>query len=327
MSNFLALSSQLCRTLCKRTFNPTVLLAALLAVIQTASAEPKRLDGNSHYTSVGLIAYNGAPTCSGTIIKHGVMLTAKHCFGGRPYNESSILSWSVHLPLPASAGQGSILIAGANLKKIILDSGDNDIAYILYDPKATQGVISVEVKSFSSKDDLKPNPAAKVIGFPSQEMLYSKTPRVVAENCIFTGLFGKTPGYQGALAGTNCGAYWGVSGGPVFIEDLATHRFTKIVGVVAHTFAINKDGSIDTAKIQRDHFGKYINDTNVSPVADALNLNTVLLMDLSQIPNGDKIPRPTPKQACGYSSFTELMAEARKAVETVRTSTQFKPTF
>lgn len=327
VSNFLALRSQFCRALFRWLLRGAVIASALLFGIQTANADPKRIDGSSSYDSVGLIAFNGTPTCSGTLIKHGVILTAKHCFAGRPYKGSNILSWSLHFPLSSTERQRSILVAGPKLKKIIMDSGENDIAYILYDPATTQDQLPIDLTGFSSKEDLKPNPATKVIGFPHQEMMYSRTPRVVSEDCSFTGFFGKSPGYQGVLAGTNCGAYWGVSGGPVFIQDLNTNKFTKIVGVVTHTFSIDKDGSVDQAKIQKDLYGKYVNDTNVSPLSDASSLNSILSMDLSRIPNSEKNPQPSLKQSCGYSKFHDLMTEARKAVDMIRTATQFKPTF
>lgn len=325
--NFLALGSQFCRMLFKEFFRGAVIVGALLSGVQIANADSKRIDGSSSYDSVGLIAFNGAPTCSGTLIKHGVILTAKHCFGERPYKGSNILSWSLHFPLPSKEGQRSILVAGPKLKKVIMDSGENDIAYFLYDPAATEYRLPIDLTGFSSKEDLKLNPDAKVIGFPSQEMMYSNTPRVVAEDCHFTGFFGKSPGYQGVLAGTNCGAYWGVSGGPVFIQDLTTNKFTKLVGVVTHTFAIDKEGSIDPTKIQKDSFGKFINDTNVSPLTDASSLKSILSMDLSRIPNSEQVSQPSLKQACGYSRFSDLMMEASKAVETIRKATQFKPTF
>ncbi len=323
VSNFLVLYPRLRPAL----LGIAVTVGTLFSAVLFAKADSRRIDGNLSYGSVGLITFNGAPSCSGTILRHGVFLTAKHCFERRPYIESNIFSWSLHFPLPSSAGQRSILVAGPKLKKIVMDSGDNDIAYILYDPETTKDRLPIDVTGFSSNEDLKLDPSAKVIGFPSQEIMFSKTPRVVTEDCRFTGVFGKSPGYQGTLAGTNCGAYWGVSGGPVFIKDSNTNKYTKLVGVVTHTFAINKDGSIDQSKIQKDQFGKYLNDTNVSPLTDSSMLKSILSMDLSQLSNSKKNPRPSIKQACGYSSFSELMTEASKAVETIRTATQFKPTF
>lgn len=327
MSNFLAPSAQFCRVPYRGLLGIAVIAGTLISGVHFAHADSRRVDGNLAYGSVGLISFNGAPTCSGTILRHGVFLTAKHCFEGRTYTESNILSWSLHFPLPSPGGQRSILVAGPKLKKIVMDSGDNDIAYILYDPLITRDRLSIDLTSYSSKSDLKLNPSAKIIGFPSQEMMFSKTPRVVTEDCQFTGISAKSPGYQGMLAGTNCGAYWGVSGGPVFVKDSTTNKYTKLAGVVTHTFAIDKDGSIDQSKIQKDQFGKYINDTNISPITDASILKSILSVDLSQLPNSEKNPVPTTKQACGYSSFSELMTEASNAVMTIRTATHFKPTF
>lgn len=197
MSNFLALGPQFCRMFYRGLLGSAVIVGTFFSGVRVANADSRRIDGNLSYDSVGLIAFNGAPSCSGTIIRHGVFLTAKHCFGERPYTGSNILSWSLHFPLPSSAGQRSILVAGLKLKKIVMDSGDNDIAYILYEPETTQGRLPIDLTSFSSNEDLKLNPLAKVIGFPSQEMMLSKTPRVVAEDCHFTGGFGKSPGYCG----------------------------------------------------------------------------------------------------------------------------------
>lgn len=303
-----------------------ILVSGIIPLTSFGAIKPIRTDGNSSYFSVGLIAFNGAPTCSGTIIRHGVLLTAKHCFRDRPYSNHKRLSWSLHFPLPEPQ-KGSILIPGIKIKKIILDKGENDIAFILYDSLLTEKKLPVEVTNFSKATFIKEDTAAKVIGFPHQDMLFSKTPRVIADNCLFTGLLGTNSGYSGSVSGTNCGGYWGVSGGPVFIEDKVKHSFTSLVGVVTHTFSTKQDGSIDETKIQNDSFGKYINDTTVSLVSSSLMLDEILTLDLSKVPNAEHALPPQQSEICGYSSFLELMKEAKRAVDTIQKETHFKPTF
>lgn len=309
------------------------LLIVLTSVLFSCFAytAPVRINGDSSYKSVGLLAFQGHSSCSGIVIKHGVFLTAKHCFLMRPFSEASLLSWSLHFLTNSPEAKGSIMIPGEKIKKIFLDKGDNDLAYVLYDPALTDNRISIEITDFIAEAP-RQDDSARLVGFPAQEKFLNENPKVISKGCSFTGVVGKAnntlsgPEYRGILDGTNCGAYWGNSGGPAFVIDPATKGFTKLAGVVTHTFATIADGSIDLSKIQTDGFGKFINDTNVSLVNRNASLKDVLSIDLAEIPNAEKTAPIPINQFCGYSSFSELMAEARKAIDSLNT-TAFKPTF
>lgn len=154
-------------------------------------------------------------------------------------------------------------VQGGKIKSIILEDKASDIAYVLYDPKETLGAINIEFTNFV-KELPKTGDPLVIVGFPAQEDIKNGTLKVISESCQFTGTSGIVPPspdstqIDGTVYGTNCGGYWGVSGGPVFSVESATGLFTKLVGVVSHTFALLQDGSLDQTKIKLDKYGQYI---------------------------------------------------------------------
>lgn len=162
-----------------------------------------------------------------------------------------------------------------------------------------------------------------------EEKVSPKFPRVVSKDCVFTGrndYIRPTPndsGYDGLLFETTCEGWWGMSGGPVLGKD-STGQL-RVVGVVTHTFHLTPDGDIDEGHIKHDVFGQYIRDVAISPLSQATQLKEMLSTDI------DKLPIPTfdldPKVFCGYQDLASLVMEAQSAIDFLKNSDSFDPTF
>ena len=94
--------------------------------------------------------------------------------------------------------------------------------------------------------------------------------RLISENCETTGRTGylppmeTDPGYSGLLYDTNCGAWFGNSGGPIYAVD-DNGQPTALLGVVTHTFdLLLPSGNLDTAKEGSDAYGTHVTTTNMS---------------------------------------------------------------
>lgn len=200
---------------------------------------------------------DGAPHCTYTIVEHGLLITAKHCFahGGVPeYNQLEIL-----FPRGKKIGAGSVT-------NISLDPGANDIAWVAYDPRATQGTIALPKISYSSalpaRDTNLVMPGSPADQSPRQFLQVS--------DCTPTGRQGYFPpkpadqGYEGLLIEIDCPAYYGQSGSLVFEprgDQLIIH------GVLSHTFDVLEDGSVDPSKIEQDAFGHFVRNAIFSPIS------------------------------------------------------------
>jgi hypothetical protein len=199
----------------------------------------------------------------------------------------------------------------------------------LYEPSATER-LSLEVSEIAA---VAPMTKQKTLisGFPAEESDAPQFPRVVSENCLFTGKkgilppVGSTPGYDGLLYETSCEAWWGMSGGPVMIEDHANQSLS-IIGVVTHTFHIDDNGEPDPNYILQDRFGNYIKDVAISPMIQTQQLQQVLSSNVASL------PQPSvafdAMKFCGYDNLNSLVKTANAAVDFFASSAAtFEPTF
>ncbi len=213
-------------------------------------------------------------SCAVWIYRHGIAITAKHCIGVMPgdavsagdeaeYNSSSdnLLKNNFldkkYLEFDLSENEKITISKDASEMSVHLDTGDNDLAYILYDPIVTKGKIDlahVDIKL----EKMNEGQELSLIGFP-QPQPSGRVDRVISTECRATGSSGrvtqteKRTGYIGILEDTTCSGWWGVSGGPVFTE--AEDGKITIYGLVTHTFDENEYGMIDVHTLKEDSLG------------------------------------------------------------------------
>lgn len=293
-----------------------------------SSALLDRNDANNSYFSVGLVTYQNIHRCTATVIKPGVALTAKHCFQLKEIEEKNIRNVALSFPHASEEDKEPLFVRGTQIKKIVFDGPTSDIAYILYSPQATSR-LKIDLSLGQSAGEPKKDSAAAIIGFPVEETVSPKFPKVVSKDCVFTGrsdYIRRTPndsGYDGLLHETTCEGWWGMSGGPAL--GLESTGQMRVMGVVTHTFHLTPDGDIDGGHIKHDAFGQYIRDVAISPLSQATQLNEMLSADI------DKLPLPTfdldPKTYCGYQDLASLVMEAQAAVDFLKNSESFDPTF
>ena len=232
------------------------------------------LDESNEFPFVGVITYGGSLRCTGTIIEHGLMVTAKHCFKTIP-SASRLKTIDLGFPYDGIFDSNDVKVTGNDILELFHDGDGNDLAYIRYTASATEGKVPLpdfpvvkEVPSVGT--DL------VVVGFPSQAD--RKFRKLITENCQVldrSGFLGPKPrdeGYDGKLFDSDCGAWFGNSGGPFFTvsyDENGARVLEGFVGVVTHTFDVDSLGNIQKEFIINDSFGEYVRTVNFSPFAQA----------------------------------------------------------
>ena len=235
-------------------------------------AVSRALDVNNEFPFVGVVTYAGALRCSGTLIEHGLFVTAKHCFKSIP-SAADLRKIGLGFPFDGMLDGNDIQVDGEGIAELFHDGPGNDLAYIRYDSSLTDG--KVALPSFPIvKVVPEVGTQLVVVGFPSQSD--RKLRKVVTSNCQVlnrSGILGPKPrdeGYDGKLFDSDCGAWFGNSGGPFFTvssnED-GTRTLESFVGVVTHTFDVDLLGSILPEFTLKDSFGSYVRTVNFSPFA------------------------------------------------------------
>lgn len=273
----------------KTTITYVIVLFSLnIFFVENSFARTSREVVNDKFENVGLIHNSGKNGCTGTIIKHGVILTAKHCFGSREIGELGASHFSVSFISARYPLTKAFLINGNDIKRIVPDTGNNDIAYMLYEPKATEEKIDLVVNQIQLSVPSKETPAL-IIGYPTQTNNPEHLSKIISRNCSFDGVSSEytqmvlSNQYHGRLYQTSCAGFYGNSGGPVIIRDNLNRL--KLIGVVTHTFSVDSFGQILEKRIETDPFGQYIADANVSLLSDAKSLSNVLSLDITKIHN------------------------------------------
>ena len=222
--------------------------------------------GNTSLEFVGQIKFSNR-RCSGFIVKHGLLVTAKHCFTHFDVSPEDFSPKRTTVFFPGN-GPGVLI---NTLKNLILDSGENDIAYLTYDPSETLN--KIDLGNFEISKDIDLDQEIFRAGFSGEET-YSGD-RILVKGCKFTKKTGyfppmvTDPGYEGLLYDSECPAWYGDSGGPV-ISSIDGKLF--LIGVLSHTFEVDFAGEILPESIQKDQIGRYVKTSIVSPFSEALDI-------------------------------------------------------
>lgn len=253
------------------------IMAAISISCGLASAQTRpgtagnRRDVGDDYPWVGQLSRFGQPSCSVWILRHGVAVTARHCFTHQNMDEAEANAEINYFRLRFGTSNKPVIVGGSQIRKIQFDSGSNDIVFFLYDAKATQ---TIPLKSHVVLDPLPADTKVNLLGYPN-----AGSKRVISENCRTTGYRGSFPpheqdsGYEGVFEDTTCAGWFGVSGGVFFGID--TNGDILLYGVVTHTFDILADGSLDPEFIKQDQFGNY-STTMFSPLKDSRDLQDLM---------------------------------------------------
>jgi hypothetical protein len=311
--------------------------AWILSVVATVSActEAKqgsstldRDEAESNFFAVGLVTYENIHRCTATIVKHGVALTAKHCFQANEIEESNLRKIDLNFRHANDLDSAPVFVRGNHIKKIVFDGPSNDIAYILYEPSATSR-LKLDLPLAERPSSPNKDATTAIVGYPVEERIDPQFPKVTSKDCSFTGKSDHIDpsendnGYDGLLFETTCEGWSGMSGGPTL--GFGPSGNAEVIGVVTHTFHLTATGEIDENHIKTDAFGNYIRDVAISPLSQAEQLNQTLALDIGSMPT----PSPVldPKSLCGYDDAAALIGEARNAVEFLKNSDSFDPLF
>lgn len=239
----------------------------------------RSLADKGEFPYVGIVTYKGAIRCSGMILKHGVFATAKHCFKSETTTALELLKYSLGFTLDGIVDESptDVIVKGAELRELRFDGEGNDIAYFIYVASATEG--KVTIPDFSHLEEV-PTVGADLalVGFPSysdkvkRKIMTLGCQRLDREGVLESPLPKDPVVYDGKVFDTDCGAWFGNSGGPVFSGTLeGSAKFTPngVAGVVTHTFDVDEEGVILKSAMAEDAFGAFVATVNFSPFTQA----------------------------------------------------------
>jgi len=239
---------------------------------------------NDKFPQVGFLNY-GDVSCASFILKHGVIATAKHCFTHHDIDELNFDPEKVKIRFAKKGGNIDIdplTLQGEDILKLIVDRGSNDIAYIIYKREVTQDLIDLSSFEINSNKDVEDGMEVFRAGFPMGfNHVFDK---VITSGCSFSGkteFFQPTitdPGYEGLLFDTDCPAWYGDSGGPVFSTALndKDEETTIIHGVLSHTFDVDFAGNIRKDAMDSDLIGEFVKTSMFTPFNLASDLDTAI---------------------------------------------------
>ncbi|RLA65429.1 MAG: hypothetical protein DRQ88_03230 [Epsilonproteobacteria bacterium] len=223
----------------------------------------------SDYPFVGKLRYLGV-SCSAFMVKHGVLISAKHCFSHYDIFPENFESQNLRVTFNSNE-----ILTGDNVFELVFDRGENDLAYIIYDPDFSREKFDLSkiLLSFAVEE----NVDIFRIGFPGVGQYQGD--KILTHQCRYLGnqdVFPPKitdPGYDGILLDTDCKAWHGDSGGPV-MRKIDGHL--EILGVLSHTFEVDFAGEIKEESMGEDDIGPYVKTSMFSPLSEAVDLEFYL---------------------------------------------------
>jgi len=220
------------------------------------------------YPFVGKLNYQGV-SCSAFIIKHGVLVTAKHCFSHHDFFPEDFKSTDLKVSF------SNFVLEGQEGSELVFDRGENDLSYIIYNPNLTQD--KIDLTKIEPSLDVDDNTSLFRVGFPGVGDFIDE--KVLTYDCNYLGdkeFFPPKildPGYEGILLDTTCQAWHGDSGGPVIRKS---GKKLQILGVLSHTFEVDYAGRIKEESMGEDHIGPYVKTSMFSPFSETVDLDFYL---------------------------------------------------
>lgn len=243
---------------------------------------PSREPANDNFPYAGLVRVDGGLRCSGVLLKHGVFVSARHCFSSAEESGSSSREFTITFPSEANVRESDTEIVVTDIVFDASEEGVNDIAYLLYDGEQTNGVVTVLNVPINTSEVVSPGTLMTTVGYPITEdrsllkLMTKDCKRLDREGVIDPKP--RDPGYSGVLYDTDCYAWMGNSGGGFFSVKYEEGVLIplSLEGVVTHTFEQTELGDIDPDFIESDEFGVFVKTVNYSAFKDAIRLDEFL---------------------------------------------------
>ena len=222
----------------------------------------------SDYPWVGLILYQDQLRCTGTVLKPGIILTARHCFDNGVGKE--LKSITVKLNKRKKDEDEELTIT--KITSLNFDSANADLAWIQYDQQETESWSEIAPITIDRAKIPTSGTNLVVIGYPTTadgrliKILTTNCRRLAKEGTI--GPLPRDPGYLGILYDTDCFAWKGNSGGPFFTIKNKGDSFEldQLIGVVTHTFDLTLQGDILSSALGKDQFGTFVKTVNFTSI-------------------------------------------------------------
>lgn len=219
---------------------------------------------------VGLMYVNNRPRCTVSVIRHGLILSAKHCLA----DSLDLLLKGGKFPflkMEFPYSQENLMIFGMSIYSVTQDSVDNDFIYLHYDPILSINRLKIpEIQTMNSKESL--DKEAKLLLAAFRLPQKARELKMEIQMCSATNEIGSInailPQYTGILRGSTCQAYFMSSGAPFF--QINEKKELVLVGVLAHTFSLDEHGQLDSSQISNDGWGDKTF-TNFSPLSEVRN--------------------------------------------------------
>jgi hypothetical protein len=238
------------------------------------------------YEFVGRMFLESQPTCTVFLIAHGKAVTAKHCFKQIFKNSASLpqmknsfsplfketrISDETKITHPAYISlefysqkfPDPILITGLQIESFYADSGQNDWAYIDYDPKVTEGLLKIPKIELSTLKETKADDSIYSVGYFLPQKVQTQN-RFISRG-VTTGLTGSLekilPEYEGILQDSTLPGWYLASGSPIFRgqpdQNDDQNSPIELLGILSHTFEVLEDGSLDNTLLKKDFWGNW----------------------------------------------------------------------
>ena len=147
---------------------------------------------------VGLLSVESKPTCTATIYRHGVLITARHCLEFLFAKSLDSQGENQHFTFLNVDFKNSVRIDGLSIYQVIFDSPQNDFAYLIYDKSITENRIELpKIKLASSANQIEGSKDLINIGFPLPKKV-RQIKKLVSKPC-------QLDGRKGSIQSTNCG--------------------------------------------------------------------------------------------------------------------------
>jgi len=243
------------------------IILVLLSISLSAFASNREIV-KERFSFVGKLNYLGVK-CSAFILKHGLLVSAKHCFSHFDIYPENFDAGKIQINF------GAFVLSGPGVSELVFDRGENDLAYIIYNGELTRG--RIDLSNIEPALEVESETEVFRLGFPGVGKYENE--QILTGSCKYLGVRDffppkiTDPGYDGILLDTDCQAWHGDSGGPVIRQ---ADGKLQILGVLSHTFEVDFAGRIKDEALGEDKIGPYVKTSMFSPLSEAVDLDYYL---------------------------------------------------